>query len=923
MQRISKKASLVTAALFLFSGFFILSGTVSAMTVTPATGGGAVSADTNTTNGIDPTWTLLTGPTIAESGNRELTLTANRTIVFSAPAGFEFNTGNLVTATITRLAGAGTCFTFVSRNVTPTANDITYTINSRDTNDGSTICQVSFSNIQIKPSAGTPLTSGKITNTGTNTSVPRGAATSYGNLAEIAGAVSASISTISASTPPISTDGGTATITVTAKDLYGNPLSGIASTDVVLGVNPTAGTALIQPFSATNASGQTFGMLQSTAAGTKTITATISSILLTHSATEIFGPGVPTTGNIVAAPGATVEANLGGTTVTLTVTITDGHGNLAADNTVVNLQSDLGTIGGSGNTINGIVTRTLTYNNKGVAHLSFNGGGLTATGDTVITFQDTTLPVIAPSSDILGVEATSSGGAAITYTSPAAFDNIDGAIPVNCIPASGSTFPLGNNTVTCSATDSSSNTQTSTFTVQVVDTTAPVISGTPSDMTVEATSPAGAVATYTDPTATDLVDGPVTPVCVPASGSTFPIATTLVTCTATDVHSNTSVSTFNIIVQDTTSPIASITFPNSGDHLQGTITITANASDSGSGVQKVEFYHSSISPTLIGDDTTAPYSFDWDTTGVLDGSHSIYVQAFDNAGNPSGYVSIPVIVDNLGPVIAAHGTVTEEATSAAGALVAYTDPTATDAVDGATSVVCLPASGSQFPLGDTTITCTSADVPGHISTSTFTVTVQDTTAPTIIGTPTDITVEATSPAGAVATYVLPTATDLVDGTDAVTCAPVSGSLFIVGTTPVTCNSADAAGNNATPTTFNVIIQDTIAPVISFITSDATAAGVLKIGDTITFTLTPSGNEAGAKVNGSYNGQTLAWATSDGGNTYTATYTVTGGDPDQSSALQITGVTMNDEGGNTSAPADGSDVLKTIDANVPEIGRAHV
>jgi hypothetical protein len=51
------------------------------------------------------------------------------------------------------------------------------------------------------------------------------------------------------------------------------------------------------------------------------------------------------------------------------------------------------------------------------------------------------------------------------------------------------------------------------------------------DTTVNATSVAGAVVTYTTPTAT--VDGVNTPVtCAPASGSQFPIGTTTVTCTA-------------------------------------------------------------------------------------------------------------------------------------------------------------------------------------------------------------------------------------------------------------------------------------------------------------------------------------------------------------------------------------------------------
>ena len=61
------------------------------------------------------------------------------------------------------------------------------------------------------------------------------------------------------------------------------------------------------------------------------------------------------------------------------------------------------------------------------------------------------------------------------------------------------------------------------------------LANVPSNMTVNATGPGGAVVTYTPPTATD--EGAETPTvgCVPASGSLFAIGLTTVTCTATDL----------------------------------------------------------------------------------------------------------------------------------------------------------------------------------------------------------------------------------------------------------------------------------------------------------------------------------------------------------------------------------------------------
>ncbi|MBY8874998.1 VWA domain-containing protein [Micromonospora sp. PLK6-60] len=87
--------------------------------------------------------------------------------------------------------------------------------------------------------------------------------------------------------------------------------------------------------------------------------------------------------------------------------------------------------------------------------------------------------------------------------------------------------------------------------VTVNDVTPPVV--VVDDQTVEATGPAGAVINY-PATATDNVDGPLTPTCVPPPGSTFPLGATLVTCTATDAAGNTGSDTATMTVRDTTPP---------------------------------------------------------------------------------------------------------------------------------------------------------------------------------------------------------------------------------------------------------------------------------------------------------------------------------------------------------------------------------
>ena len=84
------------------------------------------------------------------------------------------------------------------------------------------------------------------------------------------------------------------------------------------------------------------------------------------------------------------------------------------------------------------------------------------------------------------------------------------------------------------------------------DATAPTVQ-VPGAFAVEATGPSGAVANWSA-TATDPDDaaGPVS--CVPGSGSTLPLGTTLVSCSSTDTHGNTGTGSFTVTVRDTTAP---------------------------------------------------------------------------------------------------------------------------------------------------------------------------------------------------------------------------------------------------------------------------------------------------------------------------------------------------------------------------------
>jgi len=169
--------------------------------------------------------------------------------------------------------------------------------------------------------------------------------------------------------------------------------------------------------------------------------------------------------------------------------------------------------------------------------------GAWAIAQATIDVTDATPPALTSPGD-LTAEATGPDGAVVSFDVSAA-DAVDGAVEATCSPASGSTFPLGSTAVSCSATDAAGNTGSAGFTVTVRDTTAPVLA-LPAPISV-VTATGGAAVTYAA-TATDLVDGAVAPVCAPASGSTFPVGTTAVACTATDAHGNAASASFAVTV---------------------------------------------------------------------------------------------------------------------------------------------------------------------------------------------------------------------------------------------------------------------------------------------------------------------------------------------------------------------------------------
>jgi hypothetical protein len=101
---------------------------------------------------------------------------------------------------------------------------------------------------------------------------------------------------------------------------------------------------------------------------------------------------------------------------------------------------------------------------------------------------------------------------------------------------------------------------------------------------------------------------------------------------------------------DTTAPTVSVSAPAAGATVSGTVNVSADASDN-VGVVGVQFLLDGVS--LGAEDTAAPYSVSWNSTGATNGAHTLTARARDAAGNQttSAAVSVTVSNDTTPPVL--------------------------------------------------------------------------------------------------------------------------------------------------------------------------------------------------------------------------------------------------------------------------------
>ncbi|MBZ5630731.1 MAG: HYR domain-containing protein [Acidobacteriia bacterium] len=229
----------------------------------------------------------------------------------------------------------------------------------------------------------------------------------------------------------------------------------------------------------------------------------------------------------------------------------------------------------------------------------------------------------------------------------------------------------------------------------------------PENQTAEATGPSGAAVNFTT-SATDFAGASVDVSCVPVSGSTFPLGTTTVDCSATDTHNIKAEGSFTVTVVDTTRPNLTLPANMSKEATSATgaaVTYSASA---------IDLVDGSVAVSCVpGSGSTFPL----DTTTVVTCSAT---DAHNNTAQGSFTVRV---VDTTPPSLTLPANIPAIAAFALGAFVTYSGASATDLVSGSVPVSCSPASGRLFGPGSTTVNCSATDAHNNKGQGGFTVTV--------------------------------------------------------------------------------------------------------------------------------------------------------------------------------------------------------
>ncbi|MCG2388080.1 putative Ig domain-containing protein [Staphylococcus epidermidis] len=569
------------------------------------------------------------------------------------------------------------------------------------------------------------------------------------------------------------------------------------------------------------------------------------------------------------------------------------------------------TISGTPNEVgNYDITVTTTDESGNVTKTTFTIDVEDTTKPTVESIADQTQEVNTEI-DPIKIEATDNSGQAVTNKVDGLPDGVTFDEATNTI--SGTPSEVGSYDITVTTTDESGNSETTTFTIDVKDTTKPTVESIANQtqevnteitpIKIEATDNSGQ-------TVKNKVDG------LP-DGVTFDEATNTIsgmpsevgsydiTVTTTDESGNATETTFTIDVEDTSKPtVESIADQTQEVNTEITpIKIEARDNSGQAVTNKVE----GLPDGVTFDEATNTIS----GTPSEVGSYDITVTTTDESGNTTETTFTIDVEDTTKPTVEDIANQTQEVNT-------EIDPIKIEATDNSGQAVTnkvegLPAgvtfdeatntiSGTPSEVGSYTVTVTTTDESGNATETTFTIDVEDTTKPTVesvadqtqeVNTEIEpIKIEATDNSGQAVT-------NKVDGLPAgvtfdETTNTISGTPSEVGSYDVTVTTTDESGNSET-TTFTIEVKDTTKPTVESVADQKQEVNT-EIEPIKIEARDNSGQAVMNKVEGLPNGVTFDETTNtiSGTPSEVGSYTVTVTTTDESGNVTETTFTINVE-----------------------------
>jgi len=547
----------------------------------------------------------------------------------------------------------------------------------------------------------------------------------------------------------------------------------------------------------------------------------------------------------------TAGSNGGNTDNTVTLTVTDNNGNQSTCTATVTVEDNIAPIAECQSTTvqldadgNGSITTADIDDSSddacGIASLALditafscdnvgnNTVELTVTDNNnnvstctaTVTVEDNVAPVAE--CQPVTIQLDENGAASVTAAQ--ADNGSDDACGIASLVLDITSFDcanLGDNTVELTVTDNNDNVSTCTAVVTVEDNIAPTITGCSDDMTVNAVAgDCSALVGLSVPVINDNCETTISVICnAPGSNiinnelGLFPVGTSTVLCIVTDAAGNADTCAFDITVIDAEAPIIT--------NCPGNLTAENDPGECGASVFYGIITASDNCPGVTLDPISG-HMVDGDDFQV--GTTDVEFLASDANGNGTTCAFTVTVNDTEGPDFTCPAAITVgNDESACSAVVELTAPAITDNCDTANGLFSADGiiisgaadatASAEFPIGTSMVTFTATDLAGSATACNFSVTVEDTEAPLLPTCPRDPIMVSTSAetCDAFVDYEDIIVDDNCPGGTITSFShDPTGATFPLGTTTVTINAADAAGNTAA-CVFMVTVTDDVAP----------------------------------------------------------------------------------------------------------------